>query len=310
VLGERHSSTLSSLEGLGQTMRRGGKLAEAEPILREALSAQKEINGAESSRYAAAADSLANLLHDMGRVSEARTFYEEAVSVMEKTPENATSIRAAFYTNNLASAHEEQCDFAAAEKQYRKSIAIRKTHWKREDAGVLRTELNLARQLNRAGRHADALEVLREVVAIRERILPEGHFDIFDSRLTLLETQSKLGNLDAARSLWQKVAAQESRLSGARKINFLRIGAVFRLATGETASAQALLKTRWDVQVMARGAEHTSALAAKLDYADALFRTDPAQAAALVKGLNTTYAKALPIACGVAARIERIAALN
>jgi eukaryotic-like serine/threonine-protein kinase len=307
LFGDRHANTLSSVEGLGQTLRRAKRLAEAEPLLVEAVNMQRELNGSDSSRFAAAADSLANLLHDMGRVREARNYYQQALAVMELTPENATSLRAAFYANNLANALEDLCEYAAAEMLYRKSIAIREKHWKREDPGVVRARANLGRALNRGGKSGEAAEVFADVLAVREQSLPAGHLETLDARLGLLESLVKQGDTTRARAAWPTIAKAAESLSGPRLANFQRIAALFHAASGDDQRAGALLKARWDAAAASGGADNPSTLAAKLDYAEVLAHKSPLEAAQLVAGLGATLGARSPAACSTASRISRVA---
>ena len=308
VLDPKHASIANSIEGLGQTLRRAGRLAEAEPHLLEAYKLQREINGPASGRFASAADSLANLLHDMGRVQEARGYYKEAVSALEKTQENAVSVRAALYLNNLASAQEDLCKYEDAERHYRRSIEIRRKHMQRDDPAVLRTESNLGRSLVRAGKYAEAQAVLAPVVQLRARALPADHGDLIDTRLAILESEVRLEQRDRAMATWMALAPMETKLTGARKLNFLRAAAAYRTSIGDTVGAQGLLKLRWDAQATLSGAMHNGTLLAQLDYAETLARTAPADAARIAATLRETLAKSSPQACGIPARIDRLTA--
>ncbi|MBL8514004.1 MAG: tetratricopeptide repeat protein, partial [Betaproteobacteria bacterium] len=307
ALRPNHPSVAGSIEGLGQTLRRAGRLAEAEPHLTEAYKLQREINGPESGRFASAADSLGNLLHDMGRFAEARRYYQEAVSALEKSPQNATSVRAALYLNNLASAHDDLCEYDTAQRHYQKSIEIRKIHLKREDPGVLRAENNLGRSLNRAGKLLEARMALQPVLEIRAKSLPVDHVDLIDTRIALLESEIGLGQRERAAAGWSVLSPIEPSLTGARKFEFQRVAALFRAMNGDAPGAQRLLKSRWDAMAGAQGATHVSTLRAQLDYAEALARSAPDEAARIATPLRESLALRAPQACGVKARVERLA---
>ena len=308
VLDPKHASIANSIEGLGQTLRRAGRLAEAEPHLLEAYRLQREINGPSSGRFASAADSLANLLHDRGRVAEARGYYQEAVSALEKTPANATSVRAALYLNNLASALEDLCEYDDAASHYRRSLAIRRRHMAREDPALLRTESNLGRSLVRAGKVAEAQVELVPVLALRAKALPADHGDVIDTRLALWETEIKLGQRERAMATESALSTIETKFTGARTLNFQRIAAAHRAMLGDAAGAQRLLKARWEGESGGRGASHPEALRAQLDYAEALARTAPAEAARMALSMRESLANSSPAACGVSLRLDRLAA--
>ena len=80
ALGERHPSTLSSMNSLAVLLRKQGKLGEAEPLFREALAAMKEALGERHPDTLTSMNNLAILLRDQGKLGEAELLAVETLA--------------------------------------------------------------------------------------------------------------------------------------------------------------------------------------------------------------------------------------
>ena len=78
TLGDEHSFTLGSINGLANTLREQGKLGEAEPLYRTALAAQRSMLGDEHPDTQVSINNLAILLKKQGKLGEAESLYRTA----------------------------------------------------------------------------------------------------------------------------------------------------------------------------------------------------------------------------------------
>ena len=79
MLGDRHQHTLVSINNLAVLLETQGKLAEAEPLSREALEAKREVHGDRHPGTLASISNLAVLLMDQGKLAEAEPLFREAL---------------------------------------------------------------------------------------------------------------------------------------------------------------------------------------------------------------------------------------
>ena len=77
TLGDRHPSTLTSINNLGGLLHTQGKLDEAEPLWREALEASRAMRGDLNPGTLSFIHNLALLLKDQGKVDEALPLFIE-----------------------------------------------------------------------------------------------------------------------------------------------------------------------------------------------------------------------------------------
>lgn len=77
--GSRSPETAASLHHLGVALLAGGKLAEAESALGEALALRREILGVQNAEVAASLNNLANVYRHLGKLAEARSLVEEGL---------------------------------------------------------------------------------------------------------------------------------------------------------------------------------------------------------------------------------------
>jgi tetratricopeptide (TPR) repeat protein len=84
VQGEEHISTLTSLSNLAGVLRSQGKLAEAEPYLREALERRRRVQGDQHPDTLRAIRSFGLLLSAQGRLSDAEPYFREALETRRR----------------------------------------------------------------------------------------------------------------------------------------------------------------------------------------------------------------------------------
>ena len=85
TLGDRHPSTLNSINNLGQLLQAKGDLTTAEPLLREALEVSREVLGNRHPSTLISINNLGTLLNKKGDLAAAEPLYREALGVHRAT---------------------------------------------------------------------------------------------------------------------------------------------------------------------------------------------------------------------------------
>jgi serine/threonine-protein kinase len=271
LFGAAHPKTLNSVEGLGLTLWRANRLAEAEPLLSRLYHAQVDINGPRAERVASAADAWANVLFDLGRFSEARMRFQEAVNILGAVPAEQRQLRFAFYSHNLALLMEEQGDYAGAADMFRDSLAVRERHLDETNPGLLRARMAAARLYLKHGRFADAETLMQKTLKARERIARPGESEVFDSRLGLIELALAMQGAEAAQAALQALDVPAD-LPAQRKTAHQRLRARIELALGQPALALVQAEERVESLRKSSGANHPRTLIAALERAELLAR--------------------------------------
>ena len=82
TFGNRHAETLNSAVWLASLLREQGKLAEAEPLKREALRVQRETRGDRHADTLSSAYGLATLVQDQDKFKEAIPLFETHLTIV------------------------------------------------------------------------------------------------------------------------------------------------------------------------------------------------------------------------------------
>ena len=121
TLGNRHQSTLDSINNLGALLQDKGDLTAAEPLYREALELDRGTLGSRHKNTLASINNLGVLLHNKGDLAAAEPLYREALEVRRATlgdrhPHTLASI------TNLGLLLYAKEDLAAAEPLLREAL--------------------------------------------------------------------------------------------------------------------------------------------------------------------------------------------
>ncbi|MCA9283693.1 MAG: serine/threonine protein kinase, partial [Phycisphaerales bacterium] len=84
ALGDDHPETLMSINGMGALLRAEGRLAAAEPYLREALERRRRVLGDDHSDTLGSINNLGTMLQDQGRFDEAEPFCRAALEARRR----------------------------------------------------------------------------------------------------------------------------------------------------------------------------------------------------------------------------------
>ncbi len=251
VLGDEHPDTLTSINNMGYLLESMGKLHEAEPYYREALEGSRRVLGDDHPDTLGSINNMGALMRDLGRLDEAEALGAEAVQrAREALPDGhwLMGVYLAAYGNTLVKLERfEEAQKALLESHKILQTALGPEHkrtikvinalvdlydaWheaepdKGYDAKAAEWRANLppedrasslvtlGSKLLEKRAYAKAEAVIEECLAIREEVLPAGHWFIFNTRSVLGAALAAQG---ADRSL--TVAARIERLREAEAL--------------------------------------------------------------------------------------------
>jgi CHAT domain-containing protein len=173
VLRPRHPYTLS-LDNLAQNYAAQGRYGEAEPLLREALRARREVFGPRHPDTLASLNHLAELYLAQGRYDDAEPLLREALQARREVlgprhPGTLTSL------NSLAVLYYSQGRYGDAEPLLQEALRTRREVLGPRHPDTL-TSLNSLAELYRAqGRYGDAERLIREALEGSRTMLGPRH---------------------------------------------------------------------------------------------------------------------------------------
>jgi tetratricopeptide (TPR) repeat protein len=181
TVGSPQSRHALHLDKLARAYQNQGRLVEAEPLLRLALSITEQAHGPEDQSVAFRLNNLAFLYTDMGRYTEAVAYYERALAISRKTI-GANDPDYAQRLVNLARVHVEQGRPHDARPLLREAQGVF------EHAEMSR-HLNMAyclhllgRTFKSTGERAEATTCFQDALAIFVRVLgPESQDAVLTS---------------------------------------------------------------------------------------------------------------------------------
>jgi serine/threonine protein kinase len=184
VFGDEHQETATSKSDLGLLLLGRGDLRGAEPLLRENATTTERLMGANHPNTASAKASLASVMLASGDAIGAERLFREAVRVDlmvfgSDRPEYAQML------NSLAGSLEAQGRLAEAESLLDESLRIAESHFDADHPRVLTYTINRSRIRIERGRAAGTEDVLRRVLATRQRLLPSGDWRIAQAQSLL-----------------------------------------------------------------------------------------------------------------------------
>jgi serine/threonine protein kinase/Tfp pilus assembly protein PilF len=209
----KRSDIATSLHDLALVLKDQGKLAEAEALLRQALSIRRKLLGNEHKDVALCMNSLAHVLRSEGKLAEAETLHRQALAMQEKL-EGKESLAAAFSLNNLALVLREQGKLAEAETCSRESLRLNKKLLGEQNPGVAISLDNLAFVLCDEGKLEEAETLERQALAMGKRLLGNEHPNVATALNDLALVFAKQGKLTEAESLHREALAMRRKLLG------------------------------------------------------------------------------------------------
>ena len=167
LLGDDHPDVAQSLNNLAVTFYFDGDFAAAEPMYREALAIRRRAFGPDHPYVANTINNLARLLRDTDRYAEADTLFAAAIDIWERALGiDHPRISAGHYNHALTA--EQLGDLPRAITSMTRALDIDRTSLPAGHLYIGGDALELGRLLLLADRAADAIDHLREALAIYE----------------------------------------------------------------------------------------------------------------------------------------------
>jgi CHAT domain-containing protein len=207
-----HPDLAQSLNNMAAVLWAGGKSAEAETLLRDALAMRRRLSTGDHPELAVGLTNLASLLYAQGRYAEAEPPFQEALAMRRRLFQQDHALLA-YSLNNLASVLGKQGHYADAETLFRDALAMRRRLFRGDQPELVVSLNGLAGVLLGQGKYAEAELVWRQALAMARRLLQGDHPDvaaILGNLATVLRTQGKYAE---AELLFQESAEMYRRLS-------------------------------------------------------------------------------------------------
>ncbi len=211
-LGERDPASMTSLNRMGRLLQTMGRLDEAEVYYRRCLDLRRAVLGPEAELTLSTHLNLAGVARQLGRVDEAMPLYREANEIAERTlaPEADQRLSA---MEGLAGAYKDLGRLDEAIPIYEQLLEVRR-RTKPDKPGVLMTMNNLAVAYMRAGRAAQAHELLEEVVRGDIEVFTERHPTTLAAMTNLARSLQRLGRHEEALREFRRALALHEEVLG------------------------------------------------------------------------------------------------
>lgn len=215
---EEGRSAARQLNQRAESLRRAGRVAEAEPLYLQALALHERFSPPDSVDWAICRDNLGNLYFETGRVGQAISLHHEALKILEGHPEEHLDI--AIAANNLGFAYSVLGNQRAAET-YLVKAAQRHELSGRLSTDYVGTLLNLAR-VRSAQHDLDTAEsLLRRALSLCTEIGEASVGLQITGQSSLASVLTDLGRYDEARSSLEDAVRQAELFLGPNHLETL-----------------------------------------------------------------------------------------
>jgi tetratricopeptide (TPR) repeat protein len=243
-------------------LSRQGKLAEAEPLHRQALEARERTLGPDHTDTLTSVNNLAVLLKTQGKLAEAEPLSRRALEARERTlgADHADTLMSA---SNLASLLQAQSKLAEAEPLHRRALEARERTLGADHAHTLTSVGILASFFQAQGKFAEAEPLSRRALEAFERTLGADHAHTLTSVGILAGLLQAQGKLAEAEPLHRRALQARERTLGADHTNTL--ASVNNLAMmlkdeGKFAEAEPLSRRALEARERTLGPDHADTL--------------------------------------------------
>jgi tetratricopeptide (TPR) repeat protein len=153
--GAEHTSTLDTVNNLGNLYADQGKMAEAEAMYVRALRGYEKVWGAEHTSTLDTVNNLGLLYADQGKMAEAEAMYVRALRGFEKAwgAEHTSTLET---VNNLGLLYADQGKMAEAEEMCVRALRGKEKAWGAKHTSTLETVNNLGSLYKNQGKMAEA----------------------------------------------------------------------------------------------------------------------------------------------------------
>ena len=175
LYGEKHGDIARTLEYLALTLDDAGELKTALPLMRNAVSMQRELRGDRPHPdLAEAISDLGFQLEENGNYDESERMYRESIA-LKRQLYGAKHPTIARGLNNLASALQDKGELASSEATYRQALEMERELLGEVHPEVANTLNNIAFVQYDRGDTEGALATEREALGVYRKLFPGDH---------------------------------------------------------------------------------------------------------------------------------------
>ncbi|HJQ98140.1 MAG TPA: serine/threonine-protein kinase [Candidatus Polarisedimenticolaceae bacterium] len=179
-----------------------GRIAEAEPPLREAMTICKQLYGPRHARLSTAQWLLGDVLVKKGALDEAEPLLQDALSIRREVygPDHP---HVALVLSSIGYERLAQGRFAEAEDAFRQALAIRKAHFGEKHAGVAASYADIGWTQIQKGDPVTAAKTLRQACDLYRATLGPKTPELVVALNNLAIAMQNMGDLPGAIAAWE-----------------------------------------------------------------------------------------------------------
>jgi len=183
-----------------------GRIDQAEPPLREAMTICKQLYGPRHARMSTAEWLLGEALVKKGALDEAEPLLQDALSIRREVygPDHP---HVALVLSSIGSARLMQGRFAESEEAYGQALAIRRARFGERHAGVAASLQDIGWEQIQKGDPAAAVKTLRQAVDLFRATLGPKAQEVLTALNNLAIATQNTGDLPAAIAVWEEALA-------------------------------------------------------------------------------------------------------
>ncbi|KAI9889394.1 MAG: hypothetical protein M1814_005330 [Vezdaea aestivalis] len=260
--GPDHTSTLDTVNNLGNLYSDQGKLAEAEAMYQRALKGYEKAWGPDHTSTLDTVNNLGILYKKQGKLVAAETMYQRALKGYEKAwgPDHTSTLNT---INNLGLLYSDQGKLAEAEAMYQRALKGKEKAWGPDHTSTLDTVNNLGGLYSDQGKLVAAEAMYQRALKGYEKAWGPDHTSTLDTVNNLGNLYSDQGKLAEAEAMYQRALKGYEKAWGPDHTSTLdtvnNLGILYK-KQGKLVEAEAMYQRALKGKEKAWGPDHTSTL--------------------------------------------------
>ncbi|KAH7016555.1 uncharacterized protein B0I36DRAFT_436187 [Microdochium trichocladiopsis] len=262
ALGPDHTSTLDTVNNLGNLYKSKGKLGEAEKMYLRALDGREKALGPDHTSTLDTVNNLGNLYKSKGKLGEAEKMYLRALDGREKAlgPDHTSTLDT---VNNLGNLYKSKGKLGEAEKMYLRALDGREKALGPDHTSTLDTVNNLGNLYKSKGKLGEAEKMYLRALDGREKALGPDHTSTLDTVNNLGNLYKSKGKLGEAEKMYLRALDGREKALGPDHTSTLdtvnNLGNLYK-SKGKLGEAEKMYLRALDGREKALGPDHTSTL--------------------------------------------------
>jgi eukaryotic-like serine/threonine-protein kinase len=233
LLGATHLDTLTSMDGLAESLYYQDQLEKAMVVSRQSWEIKTRTLGADHKDTLKTASDLAGFLSELGRQGDAEAMYRSVLASSVRDPSLEGTVTQTTL-NNLAWVLKRQGKLDEAATLYERAIALETRGVGAENPLTLNTQHNLAMLFEDAGKAPEAEALHRDVLTKKRRVFGDAHPQTFASLSGLARSLCRQQRYDEGLSSFEEILGRGASALGANS----RLMAVYRRHYGACLTAK------------------------------------------------------------------------